>query len=125
MYSPNALYAPGTTEVWYAKRNGITYGIDGYVLMATLAEKNLETVYSMMQGEAWSPKGEGRDWVVFRFGPNAYGHTSMSMGDIIRTPEGTYRVSGIGFETVPETFPIGTAEYEGLVERIESARQSR
>ena len=39
----------------------------------------LDQIYNLMQGEVWSPNGEGRE-LIQSLGLN---HTSMSMGDII------------------------------------------
>lgn len=45
--------------------------------------EDLEDVYMRMQGEVWSPNGEARDLIESK----NLGHTSMSVGDIIKDKE--------------------------------------
>lgn len=97
--------APGV-EVWYAKRSvsrdlydGIEFAREHYpesvptletlrkthTLIGTLGvngddERNLHEVYPLMQGESWSPEGEALEMIR----ATDTGHTSMSVGDIIR-----------------------------------------
>lgn len=47
---------------------------------------DLEDFFSKMQGEVWSPKGEART-LIQNLG---LCHTSMSTGDVVRTPEGEF-----------------------------------
>jgi hypothetical protein len=51
-----------------------------HVLMGKVKERNPEKLFRLMQGEYWSPNGEAYD-LVSRSGS---GHTSMSMGDIVK-----------------------------------------
>lgn len=91
-------YSEGDTQIWYWKEQYSHLMMRGYdylkekgrlpnpkalqmthVLLGKIAEKNLEKIYSLMQGEAWSPQGQGRE-LVQKLG---VGHTSMSVGDIV------------------------------------------
>lgn len=56
-------------------------------------EVDLEEIFSLMQGETWSPQGEARNML------RAIGisHTSMSMGDIIEFNGDVFIVDNYGF----------------------------
>ena len=64
----------------------------------------LERVYDSMQGERWSPNGEGRDLIRSK----GLEHTSMSVGDIIAEIDGNwgrlYIVDRFGFQPLGEPF---------------------
>jgi hypothetical protein len=97
--SLNDVYPAGSTEIWYwkddfgrdammganwlAKHNRMpkpeNIG-DNYVLIGKIAETNLDKIYMKMQGEMWSPRGQARSMIR----SSGTGHTSMSMGDIVK-----------------------------------------
>lgn len=100
-------FSEGTTEIWYWKQEFAreflleNFGqIDPSNLSKThslifkVDETNLESIYYKMQGEIWSPKGEARELIT----KSGTGHTSMSVGDIIKIGNSVYVVSGIGFK---------------------------
>jgi hypothetical protein len=89
---------PGA-EVWYSNSRSsrdfslgsgaVEYGVplpnlqtleDTHVFIGRVATSSPEEVFSMMQGERWSPDGEGRSLIV-KAGTN---HTSMMVGDVIK-----------------------------------------
>jgi len=56
----------------------------------------LENIYSMYQGENWSPNGEARELILSK----GLNHTSMSMGDIIQVDDEFYMVDTFGFTEI-------------------------
>lgn len=106
---PFEEFDPGRVEIWYARfpsfRDGeivslaslsLTHaclgrirGVDDIALT-----KKLEYVFSMMQGENWSPRGEARS-LIEKLGLS---HTSMSVGDVVRIGNEAWKVCGIGWE---------------------------
>ena len=97
--SLNDVYPAGSTEIWYwkddfgrdammganwlAKHNKMPKPeniSDNYVLIGKIAETNLDKIYMKMQGEMWSPRGQARSMIR----SSGTGHTSMSMGDIVK-----------------------------------------
>lgn len=111
-------YAPGPNQVWYWKSDDGRDFMMGYdflekhgklptektlaithVKIGTLQESNLERIYYMMQGEVWSPQGEAREMIK----KSGSGHTSMSVGDVIKTPKGLFMVDRFGFKRLPNT----------------------
>jgi hypothetical protein len=108
-------YSPGNTEIWYWHEDlgrDFTMGYkwirdhnvpfdpnnleQTHALVGKIAETDPETVWSLMQGEAWSPAGEAYGFIQ-RLG---VGHTSMSVGDIIRVNNKTLMVDKAGFTDV-------------------------
>ena len=109
-------YSTGTTEIWYANDAFIREAGMGYewlekkgilpdpshytklelthVFLGRIKESNLNKVMRMMQGQFWSPEGEARS-LIRRKG---LGHTSMSVGDIIRANGKTLLVDRVGFK---------------------------
>jgi hypothetical protein len=104
-------YTPGDTSIWYfkpGKAKGFFDAIerhdpsglpdpknlsDTHVKLGTIDSDNPRQVYSAMQGETWSPKGEAKE-LVKKLG---LGHISMSPGDVIQTPEATIMVTNHSF----------------------------
>jgi len=72
-----------------------------YIYLASFwapKDTTLDEIFSIMQGERWSPEGEARDlirWLGLQ-------HTSMSVGDIIEDAETGcyYEVAGVGFNNL-------------------------
>jgi len=62
--------------------------------MGKIKEKNDDKIFALMQGENWSPEGEANG-IVRKSGT---GHTSMSVGDIIKIGNKTLFVDRSGFE---------------------------
>jgi hypothetical protein len=93
----------GHTEIWYFKSDFARDAMMGYewlnsrgrlpsaatlsqthVKLGTVAECHaLERIFYAMQGEMWSPNGEA--WTMIK---ELDLHTSMSVGDIVKLPEG-------------------------------------
>lgn len=65
-----------------------------HVLIGEIGERDLNKIYSMMQGEAWDPNGEARG-IISKSGS---GHTSMSVGDIIMQGGKLNMVDSHGFK---------------------------
>ena len=78
-------------------RTGATVA-NTHTLLGEVGETDLDNVFHMMQGFVWSPEGES-----YRLIRNlGLCHTSMSVGDIIQTPEAFYIVDNVGFRRLPE-----------------------
>jgi hypothetical protein len=69
-----------------------------HILLGKIKETNLDKIYSMMQGENWSPEGEARGLIRSK----GLMHTSMSMGDIIVVNGVLNIVDSIGFRKIKE-----------------------
>ena len=97
-------------EVWYMRPDWFREGIFGvepdpndlgktHIHLKDLQvgpddlDGQLEWVFRHMQGEVWSPNGEARPLIAGK----GLTHTSMSVGDVIRTGGKTYVVKGTGF----------------------------
>lgn len=61
-----------------------------------LSLDDLDPIFSIMQGEEWSPNGEARDLIKSL----GLSHTSMSVGDIIEVDGSVYLVDSCGFVTL-------------------------
>lgn len=106
----------GSTEIWYARAStfaaiqshsmspdekvallGVLNGdlSSSHVLLGTVAETDLERIFVLMQGEIWSPQGEARTLLLRK----GLGHTSMSMGDIVRAKGKLYICASMGWIT--------------------------
>lgn len=91
-------YPVGNTQIWYA-RPGANDEPDAnnlsstHVLVGRVAETDPKQVYAMMQGDVWSPQGEGgamqRELRL--------DHTSMQDGDVVKTEDAVLMVLGQGF----------------------------
>jgi len=88
-------------EVWYEVRGELS-GTAHYLMVeiAVPCENNnvLEAIFSVMQGENWSPNGEARPFIE----GTPVRHTSMSMGDQIYFPQSgkCYEVDVVGFKEI-------------------------
>jgi len=108
-------YPEGSTEVWYWNDEAGRDMMMGanwltkkgqmptpetleqtHVKIGTLRETNPDKVFSMMQGENWSPQGEARDMVS----NSNTGHTSMSVGDIMKVGSTYLMVDRFGFHDI-------------------------
>lgn len=104
--------AKGQTEIWYMHPDSfrkLSMGpkflekqgemptvrdiIDTHILLGHIKETNLDKIYKIMQGEFWSPRGEARS-LLRKMGLQ---HTSMSVGDIIKSKGKYYMVDNSGF----------------------------
>ena len=119
-------YAPGATEIWYAtdtfsREAGMGYdwlekkgilpnptelGLT-HRMIGSIKERNSGRIYHMMQGEVWSPEGEARTMIRRK----GLGHTSMSVGDIIKVGGKTLFVDRMGFKDITEIGREVTAKY--------------
>jgi hypothetical protein len=72
-----------------------------FVPVMMVSAKSKEEVFALMQGENWSPNGEGREHILSL----GLSHTSMSVGDRIYDCQNskTYQVDFIGFSEIPLT----------------------
>ena len=97
----------GTTEVWYMQRQTWReIGFDGdlpekkpltetHVKLGSIACKDEEKIFDMLQGFHWSPEGEANDLV------KGLGcHTSMSVGDIVVIDGVAKRCAACGFKEI-------------------------
>jgi hypothetical protein len=104
--------ANGTTEIWYSKSKHFRDMTGGPRFLAnhrllptadTLSKTHskigsintvdLNKIFHLMQGETWSPNGEAYDMI----GKSEAGHTSMSVGDIIKMNGIMHMVANTGF----------------------------
>ncbi len=111
--SLNDVYPSGSTEIWYWKEDfardammGAAFmkkqGVmptpetvpDNYVLIGKVAETNPDKIFHMMQGEIWSPEGQANKMIR----ASGTGHTSMSVGDIVRVGGKWLMVDRYGFQ---------------------------
>lgn len=111
----------GQTEIWYMNEKAFLHFSSGpgflkkyagkqgvppmptpktvsktHVLLGKIKESNLEKVFQLMQGETWSPMGEARNLIRSK----KLRHTSMSMGDIVKSKGKFYMVASFGFEPI-------------------------
>jgi len=103
----------GNTEIWYWKKSqardmsmGVEWCIEHeclpdsrnlkktHVFMGKIKERNPDKIFKIMQGEYWSPNGEANDFVR----QSGSGHTSMSIGDIVKVGSKVLMVDISGFE---------------------------
>jgi hypothetical protein len=113
----NPAYAKGATRIWYMNEEGwqrCSLGAEfmrkhpelaqlptseadlkrTHILLGSIAEKDLNAIYGLMQGEAWSPMGEARNLIRGK----GLHHTSMSVGDVIQIGSSMWMVDRSGFE---------------------------
>jgi hypothetical protein len=57
-----------------------------HVLVCEVEASSLDDAFWKMQGENWSPRGEARPLLASL----GLSHTSMSVGDVLRDPDGIY-----------------------------------
>ena len=105
----------GETKIWYVSpefgrdfRFGLDFVVDKmgmeppssknidktHTLVGSIRERDLNSTYSMMQGEAWSPNGEARNLI----GNLGLEHTSMSVGDVLEIDGDLFFVDRHGFK---------------------------
>ena len=108
-------YPEGSTEVWYWNDEAGRDMMMGanwlqkkgqmptpetleqtHVKIGTLRETNPDKVFGMMQGENWSPQGQARDLIS----KSNTGHTSMSVGDIVKVGSTYLMVDRFGFHDI-------------------------
>lgn len=105
--SLNDVYPKGSTKIWYTKGYFNPFGREKdnitpksmkktHILLGSIAETDLDKIFSMMQGERWSPNGEARNLIL----DLGLTHTSMSVGDIIQVGKVIYLVDTIGFKEI-------------------------
>ena len=93
----------GDTEVWYQKpetfqQQSKDFNFEAlretHVFLGRVKDRDVDALFRLMQGEIWSPNGEAREMIYEKH----LSHTSMSIGDIIKTPDGIIHVvEMIGF----------------------------
>jgi hypothetical protein len=122
--------APGATEVWYVKggaldREAIALMGDRavhagllhmtHVCLGAVSEEDPERLFLALQAENWSPRGEAAQLVATK----GLLHTSMSVGDAIRKPDGQVLVcSFMGFREASMPTPDWLARFYGAVEGL-------
>lgn len=108
-------YPSGSTEIWYWNDEAGRDMMMGanwlskkgqmptpetlsqtHVQIGTLRETDPDKVFSMMQGENWSPNGEARNLIQ----QSNTGHTSMSVGDIMKVGSTYLMVDRFGFHDI-------------------------
>jgi hypothetical protein len=139
-------YAGSGTEVWFMKPEVFRDYIMGpeflremgeelptartiartHVMVGEVGERNPERVFTMMQGEKWSPRGEARQFIQ-RLGLR---HTSMSVGDCVKIGSKLLMASGLGFEKLGATGKIAspndlTAEIRRIMAYCDEPNPSR
>ena len=72
-----------------------------HALLGSIQETNPETIFDMMQGENWSPRGEARGLIRSK----GLAHTSMSVGDIIKIGGKVMMVDRMGFAKLGMAVP--------------------
>ena len=65
-------------------------------LLGKIKETKKGKIFGDLQGEFWSPMGEANALIISK----GLGHTSMSVGDVIKTGGKYFVVAGIGFEEI-------------------------
>lgn len=106
---------PGDVKIWYYRSEvgrDVSFGIDFYVnnlggkvptsntiedthiLLGSIRERDLESIFYFLQGEVWSPKGEA--WSLIE--SLGLTHTSMSVGDIVEMDGNLYFTDRFGFK---------------------------
>ena len=100
-----AFLPPGKTKIWYSKPEAFRDMSSGklpsvatlhetHVLLGTTNITDKEEIFSRLQGESWSPKGEAKELISYL----GLKHTSMCMGDVVEI-DGIYYVVGFtGFK---------------------------
>ena len=108
-------YPSGSTEIWYWNDEAGRDMMMGanwlskkgqmptpetlsqtHVQIGTLRETDPDKIFSMMQGENWSPNGEARNLIQ----QSNTGHTSMSVGDIMKVGSTYLMVDRFGFHDI-------------------------
>jgi hypothetical protein len=116
MFDLNSVYPVGPTEIWYVTSDhsrDFNRGIEKipkdwsvadigktHALLGKVSETNPEKVFSMMQGEKWSPEGEADPLLESK----GLWHTSMSMGDIVVTNGMYLIVDSYGFKKLSRKY---------------------
>jgi hypothetical protein len=66
-----------------------------HIFLREVEATDHDQVYYLSQGEVWSPNGEARSLIRGK----GLEHTSMSVGDVIEDPDGTFwLVASFGFD---------------------------
>lgn len=110
-------FPSGSTEVWYwnmdsgrdmmmganwLEKQGLMPTPETlsntHVQIGTLKETSPDKVFGMMQGENWSPNGEARNMIE----QSGAGHTSMSVGDIMKVGSNHLMVDRFGFHNIKQ-----------------------
>lgn len=105
--SLNDVYPKGSTKIWYTKGFYNPFGKEKdditpenisktHILLGQISETDFDKIFSMMQGERWSPEGEARN-LIKGLGLT---HTSMSVGDVIEKGKTLYMVDTFGFKNL-------------------------
>jgi len=83
------------------RKPDITKLSDTHVYLRSIEAMSLDQVYTLSQGEVWSPNGEARDLIRSK----NLRHTSMSVGDVIEDANADFFVvSSFGFDNLGNFF---------------------
>jgi sugar lactone lactonase YvrE len=78
---------PGSAFTFFERRDLTLAGLrQTHVFLCQVRAAGREQVFAAMQGERWSPDGEGRALIEEK----GLEHTSMSVNDVVRDPDGSY-----------------------------------
>jgi len=98
-----ALYSKNFSEsIMGDQKLSLETLVDTHVFVRSVVAQDLEEAYMFMQGEVWSPHGEGR-LLIRELGLK---HTSMSVGDVLHDEQEDkyFKVQNTGWEEIkPES----------------------
>ena len=98
-------FSVGDTEIWYFKgfSENVNYS-EKYLestheYLGSIKETDPEQIFTMMQGDVWSPNGEASNLIKSK----RLMHTSMSVGDVITSGDQYLICRNIGWSILPKT----------------------
>lgn len=113
-------YRPGNTEIWYKKRNAENTPVDltnlnkTHALVGTLRELNPSKIFSLLQGENYSPRGEA-DIFLSKKGVS---HTSISNGDIIKSKNKILILTANGWKNINQIDEDITKKFAVIADKM-------
>lgn len=98
MHRFDVFYAKGVPSLLQSKMT-LQWFREKYARVMSVEVEHVADVYWAMQGENWSPNGEGRELIASLDG---VWHTSMTVGDIVfsHSNQAYYMCAPIGFEKI-------------------------
>ncbi len=92
-----------TYEVYYSNNGNCPNPKigDTHFFVKKVTADHPEDVFEQMQADFWSPNNEAEKLIDLL----GVGHTSMAVGDVIKTQDGDYlKVAGVGFKELHKSF---------------------